>query len=204
MDNYQFNNIQLDALKEISNIGVGNAATAMAMLLKTRVDMSVPAVNVVKLNELINSSGEKVVIGIIVRVVGDIPGNILILFDNDVAEEIVGYLLGKDEKLDSEIGTSVLCEVGNILSSSYMNAISKFTKLNVIASVPAVACDMMSAILSTTFMESGQFDEYILDIETVFLSEKDEKNEKQKGVVAHFYDIPAPGSLEKILKTIGI
>ena len=204
MDNFQFNNLQLDALREISNIGVGNAATAMAMFLKTRVDMSVPAVNVVELNELINSSGEKVVIGIIVRVVGDIPGNILILFDDDVAEEIVGYLLGKDEKLDSEIGTSVLCEVGNILSSSYMNAISKFTKLNVIASVPAVACDMMSAILSTTFMESGQFDEYILDIETVFLSEKDEKNEKQKGVGAHFYYIPAPGSLEKILKTIGI
>ena len=85
MDNFQFNNLQLDALREISNIGVGNAATAMAMFLKTRVDMSVPAVNVVELNELINSSGEKVVIGIIVRVVGDIPGNILILFDDDVA-----------------------------------------------------------------------------------------------------------------------
>lgn len=199
MDNFQFNSLQLDALKEISNIGVGNAATAMSMLLKTRVDMSVPAVNVVELSELINMSGEKVVIGIIVRVVGDIPGNILILFDSDVAEEVVTYLLGKDEKIDSEMGSSVLCEVGNILSCSYMNAISQFTKLNVIASVPAVTCDMMSAILSTTFMESGQFDDYILDIETVFVSEKD-----QKGIGAHFYYIPAPGSLEKILKTIGI
>ncbi len=64
-------------------------------------------------------------------------------------------------------------------------------------SVPAVALDMMGAILSTTFIESGQFDEYVLDLETQFLQE----NQKISG---HFYYIPMPGSLEKILNSLGV
>ena len=196
-----YNNLQLDALREVSNIGVGNAATALSTLLGTKIDMSVPAVNMVELNELLTKSGEAVVVGIIVRVVGDIPGNILILFEKDMAENVIDYLLGSNAEIDSEMGNSVLCEVGNILSGSYMNAIAQFTKLFVNASVPAVACDMMSAILATTFMESGQFDEYILDIETIFI--KDSKSEESE-IGAHFYYIPAPGSLEKILNALGI
>lgn len=196
-----YNSIQLDALREVSNIGVGNAATALSTLLGTKIDMSVPSVNMVELNELLTKSGEEVVVGIIVRVVGDIPGNILILFEKDMAENVIDYLLGSSVGIDSEMGNSVLCEVGNILSGSYMNAIAQFTKLFVNASVPAVACDMMSAILATTFMESGQFDEYILDIETIFI--KDSKNQESE-IGAHFYYIPAPGSLEKILNALGI
>jgi chemotaxis protein CheC len=66
-----------------------------------------------------------------------------------------------------------------------------------IPSVPAVAYDMLGAILSTTFIESGQFDEYVLDIETQFLQD----NSKISG---HFYYIPMPGSLEIILNSLGV
>jgi len=96
------------------------------------------------------------------------------------------------------MGNSVLCEIGNILCGSYMNAISQFTGIKVLPSVPAIACDMMSAILATTFIEAGQYEEYILDIETVFL------NELNSDIGTHFYYIPVPGSLQKILKSIGI
>lgn len=198
----EFNSLQLDALREVSNIGVGNAATALSTLLGTKVDISVPAVNMIKLSDLLEEAGERAVIGIIVRVVGDILGNILIIFEQDTAQDMISYLLKQNEDELNEMGVSVLCEVGNILSGSYMNSISSFTGLNVIASVPAVACDMISAILATTFMESGQYDEYILDIETVFIKEDDKKGENEIG--AHFYYIPVPGSLEKILKSIGI
>lgn len=202
MNSNQFNSLELDALKEVSNIGVGNAATALSTLLETKIDISVPAVNMINLNELIELSGEKIVVAVIVRVVGDIPGNILILFSGNVAEEVIAHLLGRHEEVITEIGASVLCEVGNILSGAYMNSIAKFTGLNVFPSVPAIACDMMSAILATTFMESGQYDEKILDIETVFIRENNKDRLQEIG--AHFYYIPAPGSLEKILKSIGI
>ncbi len=102
----------------------------------------------------------------------------------------------KKEYID-EMGNSVVCEVGNIIASSYMNSMAKFTGLYVIPSVPAVTCDMLGAILSTTFIESGQFDDYVIDIETLLM----QNNSKVSG---HFYYIPMPGSLEKILNALGI
>ncbi|MGG7176607.1 chemotaxis protein CheC [Clostridium paraputrificum] len=198
MEQKQFTPIQLDALKEVSNIGAGNAATALSIMLGKKIDMTVPAINIIKFDELFNSVGEEEVAGTIVRVLGDIPGNILIVFKSQIAKEIVAMLTGVREDEISELGNSALCEIGNILSGSYMNAIAEFTGLHVVPSVPAVAYDMISAILATTFVESGQYDEYILDIETVFL------NELSNNVGAHFYYIPVPGSIEKILKSIGV
>lgn len=198
MEHTQFTPIQLDALKEVSNIGAGNAATALSIMLGKKIDMTVPAINIIKFDELFNSVGEEEVAGTIVRVLGDIQGNVLIVFKSQIAKEIVAMLTGITEDEISELGNSALCEIGNILSGSYMNAIAEFTGLHVAPSVPAVAYDMLSAILATTFVESGQYDEYILDIETVFL------NELSNNVGAHFYYIPVPGSIEKILKSIGV
>lgn len=196
--NNVFNSMQLDAIKEVSNIGVGNAATAMSSLLGRKVDMTVPSVNMVKLEKLIEDAGEDEVIAIVVRVLGEIQGNILIVFKPNVASNFITMLTGKIEEEISEMGASVLCEIGNILSGSYMNAISKFTGLEILPSVPGIAYDMMGAILATTFIEAGQYEEYILDIETAFLNDSD------MDVGTHFYYIPVPGSLEKILKKIGI
>ncbi len=194
----QFSTMQMDALKEVSNIGTGNAATALSMMLGKKIDMTVPSVNLIEFATLIDNVGEREGAGIIVRVLGDIPGNILIVLDKEVAFNIIELLTGIETKEFTEMGKSALCEIGNILSGAYMNAISQFTGLNAIASVPAITYDMLSAILTTTFMESGQYDEYILDIETLFL------NEDKENVGLHFYYIPVPGSLEKILEIIGL
>lgn len=198
MEQNQLNSIQLDALKEVSNIGAGNAATALSMMLGKKIDMTVPSVNMIQLNEIYDESAEKLVAGIVVRVLGDIQGSILIIFEDEVAKNIAEMLTGVREDEISEMGYSALSEIGNILSGSYMNAITQFTGLYVIPSVPAVAYDMLSAILATTFLESGQYDENILDIETVFL------DEQNSNIGAHFYYIPVPGSFEKILKSIGV
>jgi len=198
MEEGQLSSLQKDALREVSNIGTGNAATALSMLLGQKIDMTVPSVNMIEFTSLFEQLGEDEVAGIVVRVLGDIPGSILIIFDKEVALNIIHLLTGKDEKYCSELGSSALCEIGNILSGSYMNAISQFTGLGAIASVPAVSYDMLNAILATTFVESGQYDEYILDIETLFLNENDGE------IGAHFYYIPVPGSIEKILETIGV
>jgi len=198
MDYSELTTMQLDVLQEVGNIGAGNAATALSELLNEKVDMSVPAVNIIPFDDIFSSIDvEVVVIGVIVRVLGDIPGNILFTLEKDVALKIISGLIGEEQEQITELGSSALCEIGNIISSSFMNAIAELTKLEVRPSVPAVALDMMAAILSTTFIESGQFDEYVLDLETNFLQE----NEKIRG---HFYYIPMPGSLEKILNSLGV
>ena len=198
MDYSKLTTMQLDVLQEVGNIGAGNAATALSELLNEKVDMSVPAVNIIPFDDIFSSIDvEVVVIGVVVRVLGDIPGNILFTLEKDVALKIISGLVGEEQEQITELGNSALCEIGNIISSSFMNAIAELTKLEVRPSVPAVALDMMAAILSTTFIESGQFDEYVLDLETNFLQE----NEKIRG---HFYYIPMPGSLEKILNSLGV
>lgn len=198
MDYSELSAMQLDVLQEVGNIGAGNAATSLSLLLNEKVDMAVPSVNIVPFDDIFSKIGvEEVVIGVIVRVLGDIPGNILFTLEKETALKIISSLLGEEQLQITEIGSSALCEIGNIISSSFMNAIAKLTNLVLLPSVPAVALDMMGAILSTTFIESGQFDEYVLDLETQFLQE----NQKISG---HFYYIPMPGSLEKILNSLGV
>lgn len=198
MEYSNLNSLQLDALKEVSNIGAGNAATSLSMLLGKKIDMTVPSVNIVRLEDIVEISGEVEVTGTVVRVLGDIAGNILLVFKDATARNIIKKLLGSPASPESEMGKSVLCEIANIISASYMNSISQLTGLAIAPSVPAATYDMLGAILTTTFIESNQYDEYILDIETVFIDDTEEN------IGGHFYYIPMPGSLEKILKSIGI
>jgi len=190
--------VQLDALQEVGNIGSGNAATALSKLLNMKVDMKVPSINIVPFDDIFTRlGGDDVVVGVIVRVLGDIQGNILFVFEKEEALYIIEALTSKKQEYVTEEGYSVIAEVGNIVASSYLDAISKFTGLNVFPSVPAVTYDMLGAILSNAFIESDQFDESVLDVETVFFHDKTK-------VCGQFYYIPKPGSLIKILSGLGV
>lgn len=198
MEHFNYNPLQIDALREVGNIGAGNAATALSQLLSKKIDMTVPAINIVPFDSILARIGEEEeVIGVLVRVLGDTPGNILFIFQKDIALNLIKTLTGIEEQSLSEMGNSVLCEIGNIISSSFMNAIARFTNLLIMPSVPAVSNDMLGAILTTTFIESGQYDGLVLDIETMFL-------ESGSRISGNFYYIPMPGSLDKILNAIGI
>ncbi|WP_066892445.1 chemotaxis protein CheC [Clostridium nigeriense] len=198
MEYKNLTSFQLDALREVSNIGAGNAATSLSVLLGTKIDMSVPNMNLIAFDELFNSYKENEVVAVLVKVLDDIEGSILYVFDSTVALNIISKMtLTKEDKL-TEMGISVIGEIGNIISSSFMNAIADFTGLKATASVPAVVNDMISAILVSTFMETGQYQDYVLDIETLFMGEEENNTE------GHLYFVPAPGSLEKILESLGI
>lgn len=195
----EYSSMQLDAIKEVGNIGISNAATALSQLLNKKVDITIPNVNIVSFDKFYDSiSAENQVIGVLVRVLGDCPGNILFVLDNEGALSMVRKLVNPDITELNDMALSALCEVGNIISSSYMNAISKFTNLSLTSSVPAITYDMFGAMITTVFMESGQYDDYVLDIETSFIQEKNNNN------TCNFYFIPIPGSLEKILNRLGI
>lgn len=199
MDYSKLSEMQLDAIKEVSNIGAGNAATALSQLLNRKVDMTVPSVKIINFTDIYSlMDKEEEVAGVLVRVLGDTPGNILFVFEKNVAFSIIEQLTGMKEQEISEMGSSVLCEIGNIVSASYMNAIAKLTNLSIMPSVPAVAYDMIGAILSTTFVESVQYSEEILEIETTL------KSEDASNLGGYFYYVPMAGSLEKILNSIGV
>lgn len=197
----EYNNLtsfQLDALREVANIGAGNSATSLSILLGTKIDMTIPNLNLIEFNTLFDNYKENIVVAILVKILDDIEGSVLYVFEENVALNIISKLTYKNEEYINEMGESVLKEIGNIVGSSFMNSIADFTKLKATASVPAIANDMLTAILSTAVLEAGQYDEYILDIETLF------KGEEENNIEGHFYFLPAPGSLEKILKSLGI
>ena len=197
MDYRNLSSEQLDALGEVFNIGTGNAATSLSWLLNKKVDMTVPNVRVVRLDDVLESELEHEVIAVLVKVIGEAPGNILYCFGKEVALSITEKLTNNKDVF-SEIAMSTMAEIGNIIASSYMSSIVSFTGLKMIPSVPAVTYDMFNAILSSTFIESGQYDEYILDIETLF------KGTSGSDIMGNFYYIPEPGSLENILKKLGM
>lgn len=200
MDYTNFTPIQMDALREVGNIGAGNAATALSQLLNRKIDMNVPSINIISFQDVFSSiAGEEFAIGVIVRVLGDTPGSMLYIMDKATAFNIIESLTGEISEEISEMGNSVLCEIGNIVSGSYLNAIAKLANLFIVPSVPALAADMLGAILSTTFIESGQYDDYVLDIESVF-----KQGVNSETIGGHFYFIPMPGSLEKILSKLGL
>lgn len=199
MDYNKLTELQLDALKEVANIGAGNAATALSQMLNKKVDMTVPSVNIINFEDMYSLiSKEEIVAGVLVRVLGDTPGSILFIFEKSVAFDIIEQLTGMKEEDFSEMGSSVLCEIGNIISAAYMNAIAMLTNLTIMPSVPAVAYDMMGAIISTTFIESAQYADEILEIETIL------KSEDTSNLGGYFYYVPMADSLEQILNSIGV
>ncbi len=192
---------ELDALKEVGNIGAGNAATALSQILGKRVDMTVPRARVLefdKVPELLGGT-ENLVVGVYLRVFGDIQGNIMFLLPTDSAEKLIEMLMGSigEDGIAGEIAQSAVMEVGNILTSSYLNALSAFSGLTVVPSTPALAYDMAGAILSTILIELSEVSDYALLIETEFLG-------NGKSIDGNFFLLPDLDSLHVLLKSIGV
>ncbi|MBM7623500.1 chemotaxis protein CheC [Sporohalobacter salinus] len=199
----ELSDLQLDALKEIANIGAGNAATAFSQMLDQRIDMSVPKVDIKPLNEIPEILGgpESLVVGILVEVMGDIPGKILFALDEKSANRMTSLLLDKRlnnvDKQDEKIKKSTLKELGNILTNSYLNALSRMTNLSPLPSVPGLALDMAGAILEVAFLQVGYIGDYALVVETEFWDGEDR-------ISGNFFFIPTPESLNKILSKLGV
>jgi len=194
--------IQLDALKEIGNVGAGNSATALSQLINRKIDMTVPQIAIMPLGDVPDVVGgpEAMVVGVFLRVYGPAPSSILFLLPRESAFSLVDMLMGREQgyttSLDS-MDESALMEIGNILAGAYLNALSHFTKLTLLPSIPALAMDMAGAILNVVLVQLGEMGDHALVIETEFATEND-------GVKGHFFLIPDPGSLNTILAAIGV
>lgn len=196
----QLTGIQKDALKEIGNIGAGNAATAFAQFLNTRIHMTVPSVTIVPVEEVPELTGgvENQVVGVLLRVMGETPGSILLVFSEKSTENLLEMITDYEINIHEleEVEISAVKEIGNILAGSYLNAISQMTGFNLFQSIPAYAHDMAGAILTSSMLSIADND-YALLIETKFINGDEE-------IEGYFFFIPDPGSLEQILNSLGI
>lgn len=202
-DIMKLSSLQLDALKEVGNVGAGNAATALSQIINRKIDMTVPEVAILPLGDVPDVVGgpEIMVAGVYLRVFGPAPSSILFLLPRDSAFTLVDMLMGRERGLTDHLDMmdeSALLEIGNILAGAYLNALSFFTKFTLLPSIPALAMDMAGAILSVILSQLGQMGDHALVIETEFSTEGD------GGVKGHFFLIPDPGSLGTILAAIGV
>ena len=197
---------QIEVLKEIGNIGAGNAVTALAKMLDKRIDMAVPRVKIMSFKEIPDILGneEILIAGILLEMTGDITGNILFVMDIKSAHTLVNILMGSTGEETSaqgsefnEIEVSALKEVGNILAGSYLSALSMLTNKNIMPSVPDLCIDMAGAILSVPAIGFGRVGNNVLYIETEF-SDGSEK------VSGEFFLIPDLNSYELLLKALGV
>ena len=168
----ELNALHFDVLKEIANIGAGNATTALSKMLNAKVDMKVPCIQFMEFKELAEGIGgaENLVVGILLTLDIGIDGMMMFVLERDSAEQIVNLLMGKSGKLDefTEMDLSALQEIGNIIAGSYLSAISAFTNMTISASVPYLSIDMAGAILSVPAIEFSKISDKALLIETEF------------------------------------
>ena len=201
----QLNDMQYDVLREIGNIGAGNATTALSQMLNQKMDMSVPKVALVPFNEISDVMGaeDQTVVGIMLGFEGDVEGMMMFLFDTRSAHYLVNTLMMRDKEDGVEEGAdftdmdmSALNEIGNIVSGSYLTAISKLTNLKMISTVPEMTIDMIGALLSVPASEFGKYGDKLLLIQSQF-GELDFVN-------GYFLMIPELDSYDKLLASLGM
>jgi chemotaxis protein CheC len=197
-----FDSIVLDVLKEIGNIGAGNAATALAKMISKKVDMKVPLVNVLEFAEVPELLGgpEKEVVGIFFKLEGEIEGSIMFVLGTDSAQKLIELLMpGITTEGFNDFCFSALQEIGNILAGSYVSSLSSLSNLDIKISIPSLALDMAGAILSVPAIHFGLIGDKILIIENEFVEEMEENN-----VNGFFILIPEVDSYDTLLSSLGV
>lgn len=171
MSAWGFNKIDADTLKEIANIGCGTAAGSLASMVKEKITMTVPEVDTPAFKNLpdILNGAEKVVAGVLVKISGDINGMMMYIMDEVSACSLTNQLLHKNNRFFSdftEMDYSVLTEMGNILTSSYLTSLSKLLNFKIKKSIPYLSIDMAGAILSVPAIEFGKVGDTVLLIKS--------------------------------------
>lgn len=190
-----------DVLKELGNIGAGNAMTALSQMLQCKVDMKVPQVRLLEFSEVGDMMGgeEQIMVGVFLGVDGDITGSMMFMVEEESARHLIqkitmGMLPPGSEF--EEMGLSAMKEIGNIITGAYLNSLSTLTNLKIIPTPPALTVDMAGAILSVPAIQFGIFGDNILLIQSQFYDEIE--------LDGYFILIPDLESYAKILGALGI
>ena len=198
----QLSSLEIDTLREIGSIGTGNAATALSQMMNRPVRITLPEVRIMEYNEAIEWIGgpEDVAAVILVKMSGDLGGIMLSVQKLDLVNVVLSTMLG--ESIDSyenltELERSAMIEIGNIMISTFINAMSGLADLNIKLTVPAFAVDMQGAILTVPMAEYGGMSNYLMAIGGNFVCDG-------KEVPCHLLLSPDLRSLDFLLRKLGV
>jgi len=195
--------LQIDALREVANIGAGHAATALSQMVGETIMITVPTINIARLEEVPvqMADPDEPVAAVLMHMMGDLTGRTLLVFPKRTAVRLASRLLKKtqSEQALSEMGESAIKEAGNILSSAYMNALSDFMGMLLLPSPPSLAVDMSEAVLTSTYLQFGTDRDYVVCVESEFVI--DDESEPLRGF---FLLLPDAASLTAILKAVRV
>lgn len=190
-----------DVLKELGNIGAGNAMTALSQMLQCKVDMKVPQVRLLDFSAVGDMMGgeEQIMVGVFLGVEGDITGSMMFMVEDESARHLIQKItmgmLPQGAEYE-EMGLSAMKEVGNIITGAYLNSLSTLTNLKIFPTPPALTVDMAGAILSVPAIQFGIFGDKILLIQSQFYDEVE--------LDGYFILIPDLESYAKILTALGL
>jgi chemotaxis protein CheC len=196
--------LQLDALREVANIGAGHAATALSQMTGRTTMISVPRDRVRSLDDVpeLLGAADSVIAAVLMHMMGDLTGRTLVIFPEPSARMLCDILLRRPEGTTMAFGEmerSGIKEVGNILVSAYLTALSDFMGMMLVPSVPSLVVDQSGAILTTTYLNFGHDRDYVFCVETAF--EVAGSTERLEG---HFLLLPDVPSLRAILDAIRV
>src|SRR5699024_5679394 len=198
MKSIKLSSMQKDALKEVGNIGAGNATASLAQLIDKQVMMEVTSVQIVAINDLMEIIGgpEKIIAAILFGIKGEVTGTVYFVLTIEEAEYLIRQMtmdasmtLDVNEEAD-ELAISTLQETANILTGSYLSALADLTKLNMTTTVPYLSIDMAAATLVTGLVELSEITDYAIIIDAKITG--NHSNESAKG---HFLLIPDEDSI---------
>lgn len=192
----------VDILREVGNIGIGNAATALAEFLSAKISMTVPRTDFVPVEEVFARVGrvEELVAAILLRIDGDLSGTILFIFTEESALRLISKILGQPVATIQELSDmeeSVLMEIGNVLTGSFLNAISAMTQFTIIPAVPLFTFDMLGSVINSSLLGTGMVEDQVLLIETLLSQE----GNGVYGNLLFFFDIGSLDTLLDVLQT---
>lgn len=202
----QLNSMHFDVLREIGNIGQGNAASSLSQMLGLSIDIAVPTVKLLNFNETVEYLGgpENIILGMLVNLKGDIQGMMLYVLQKGFASSMIQAVFGHeiDDLVNlSEMDMSFIQEIGNILAGSYVNAISSLTGLTIDISVPTISVDMAGAILAVPAVEFAQIGSKVLFIDDSFIFNNTAVTSEIK---SNMILIPEIASLETLFAKLGV
>ncbi|MFH0874666.1 MAG: chemotaxis protein CheC [archaeon] len=169
MDGVKLTEMEQDALRECANVGIGNAATSLSILLKKRINIKIPEVKFIPIEKFSLEIGgpETVVSGIYLTVQGDLQGEVIFIFPKNDALELVCLLLGNAQtELTPELSESGFKEMSNIVTGSYLNALANMLDLKILPSIPHTATDMAGALIDFLLSKVALYSDNILAIKT--------------------------------------
>ncbi|MCL2044993.1 MAG: chemotaxis protein CheC [Oscillospiraceae bacterium] len=196
------NEIHMDVLKEIANIGSGNAASSLSRMLDHQVNVSIPYIGIKGFNESTEALGgpEAVMIGTLLFLAADLEGMMMFLLPVETACDLVNMLMFtdiKDYKEIDEVGFSAINEISNIMSASFVGAIADMSELTIDISPPEATLDMLGSIMSVPSIYFAKMSDTLLLIQT----EMEIAGKTTKTSILLLPDMP---SLGKLLSSLGI